>query len=94
MHNENIRTQVEASNSTPYPVIRPVLDDRNLEQGKNVLRIDQGSSAGYRRIWKQARANRKGVERKDAARRLTRAREPWHLMCLPRSHLTRQSRKA
>jgi len=35
-----------------------------------------------------------GVERKDAARRLTRAREPGHLMRLPRSHLTRQSWEA
>ena len=35
-----------------------------------------------------------GVKRKDAARRLTRAREPGHLMRLSRSHLTRQSREA
>ena len=35
-----------------------------------------------------------GVERKDAARRLTRAREPGHLMRLSHSHLTRQSREA
>ena len=32
--------------------------------------------------------------RKDAARRLTRAWEPGHLMRLSRSHLTRQSREA
>jgi len=48
VHIEKIRTQVKASNSTPYPVIRTVLNDRSLEHGKNVLRIDQGSSAGYR----------------------------------------------
>jgi len=35
-----------------------------------------------------------GVERKDATRRLMRAREPGHLMSLSRSHLTRQSREA
>jgi len=35
-----------------------------------------------------------GVERKDAARRLTRAREPGHLIRLSYSHLTRQSREA
>jgi len=34
-----------------------------------------------------------GVERKDAARRLTRAREPGHLMRLSRSHLTRSHGK-
>jgi len=52
VHIENISTQVEASNSMPYTVIRTVLDDRNLEHGKSVLRINQGSSAGYRRIRK------------------------------------------
>jgi len=52
VHIENIRTRVEASNSTPYPVVRTVLDDRSLEHGKSVLRINQGSSAGYRRIRK------------------------------------------
>jgi len=59
VHDKNIRTQVEASNSTPYPVRRTVLDGHSLEHGKSVLRIDQGSSAGYRRIRKQARANQK-----------------------------------
>ena len=52
MHIENIRTQVEASNSTPCLVIRTVLDDCGLEHGKSVLRIDRGSSAGCRRIRK------------------------------------------
>jgi len=58
VHIENIRTQVKASNSMPYPVMRTVLDDRSLEHRKSVLRIDQGSSAGYRRIRKQAHTNR------------------------------------
>jgi len=59
VYDENTRTQVEASNSTLYPVIHTALDGHSLEHGKSVLRIDQGSSAGYRRIRKQARANRK-----------------------------------
>jgi len=59
VHDEIARTQVEAFNSTLYPVTRTVLDDRNLEDGKGVERIDQGSNAGYHRIRKQARANRK-----------------------------------
>jgi len=36
----------------------------------------------------------KGLERKDAAHRLTQAREPGHLLCMPCSHLTRQSWEA
>jgi len=58
VHDENTHTQVEASNSTLYPVIRTVLHGHSLEHGKSV-RIVQGSSAGYRRIRKQARANQK-----------------------------------
>ena len=54
VHNEIARTQVEAPNSTLYPVTRMVVDDRSLEDGKGVERIDQGSNAGYRRIRKQA----------------------------------------
>ena len=45
VHNENIRTPVEAFNSMPYPVIRAVLDDHGLKYGKSVLQINQGSSA-------------------------------------------------
>ena len=56
---ENIRMQIEVSNSTPYQVVRTVLDDRSLEDGKGILRIDESSSAGYRRIRKQARVNPK-----------------------------------
>jgi hypothetical protein len=56
-HIENIRMQVVASNSTPYPVVRTVLDDHSLEHEKSILRINQGSSAGCRRIRKQARTN-------------------------------------
>jgi len=40
VHNKNTHTQVEASNSTLYPVTRTVLDSHGLEDGKNVLRID------------------------------------------------------
>jgi len=59
VHDEIARTQVEASDSTLHPVTRTVINDRSLEDEKGVERIDQGSSAGYRRIRKQARANRK-----------------------------------
>ena len=59
VHVEIIRTQIKASNSTPYPVGRTVIDDRCLEDGKGVERIDQSSSAGYRRIRKRARANQR-----------------------------------
>jgi len=44
-HIKNIRTQVEASNSMPYPVIHAVLNAHSLEHGKSILRINQGSSA-------------------------------------------------
>jgi len=54
-----IHTQFEASYSTLCPVTRTVIDDRSLEDGKGVKRIDRVSSAGYRRIRKQARANQK-----------------------------------
>ena len=59
VYDGNTRTQVEASDSTLYLVTRTVLDGHSLEHGKSVLRIDQGSSTGYRRTWKQARANQK-----------------------------------
>jgi hypothetical protein len=59
VHDEIARMKIEASNSTLYPVTRTVLDDRSLKDRKGVERIDQGSSAGYRRIRKQARANQK-----------------------------------
>ena len=59
MHDEIECTQVEASNSTLYLVTRTVIDNRSLEGGKGVERIDLGSSVGNRRIRKQARANQK-----------------------------------
>jgi len=58
VHNEIARTQVEAPISTLYPVTRMVIDDCSLEDGKGVEQMDQGSSANYRRIRKQAQANR------------------------------------
>ena len=94
VYDENTRTQVEASDSTLYPVIRVVPDGHSLKHGKSILRIDQGSSAGYHRIRNTGSSESEGVECKDATRRLTRAREPGHLMRLPHSHLTRQSREA
>ena len=93
MHTKGIRTQVEASDSTPYLVIRTVLDGHSLEHGKRPAkrpglerRLPSNTETGS--------SESEGVERKDAARRLTRAREPEHLMRLPCSHLTRQSREA
>ena len=59
VHNEIARTQVEAPNSTLYPITRIIIDDHSLEDGKGVERIDQGSSTDYHRIRKQARANQK-----------------------------------
>jgi len=47
VHKEIACTQVEAPNSTLYPVTRTVIDDRSLEDGKGVERIDQGSRASY-----------------------------------------------
>jgi len=40
VHNEIAHTQVEVSNSTFYPVTRTVIDDRSLEDGKGIERID------------------------------------------------------
>jgi len=57
VHNEIVRTQVEALNLTLCSVTRIIIDNHSLEDGKGVERIDQGSSANYRRIQKQARAN-------------------------------------
>jgi len=57
-HYEITRTQVEALNSTLWSYMRAVVDDRNLEDGNSVERIDQGTSASHRRIRKRARANR------------------------------------
>ena len=57
-HNEITRTQVEALNLTPWSYMCVVVDDRSLEDGNGVERIDQGSSASYRRIRKRARTNR------------------------------------
>ena len=87
VYNENTRTQVEASNSTLYPVIRTVLDSPGLEHGKRLeRRLPSNTETGS--------SESEGVERKDAARRMTRAREPGHLMRLPRSHPTRRSQEA
>ena len=55
---EIARTQVEALNSTLWSYVRAAVDGRNLEDATSVERIDQGSSASYRRIRKQAHTNR------------------------------------
>jgi len=52
IHNEIVRTQVEAPNSTLYTFTRAIIDGRSLEDGKDVERIDQGLSTRYRRIRK------------------------------------------
>ena len=57
-HNEITRTQIEAFNSTLWSYMCAVVDNRSLEDGDGVERIDQGSSASYRQIRKRARANR------------------------------------
>jgi len=36
VHNEIARTQVEAPNSTLYPITHIIIDDRSLEDGKGV----------------------------------------------------------
>ena len=51
-HNEIIRMQVEVLNSTLWSYICAAIDGRSLEDGNDVERIDQGSSASYRRIRK------------------------------------------
>jgi len=59
VHNEIVRTKVEIPNSTLYTIMRIIIDDPSLEDGKGVERIKQGSSANYRRIRKRARAYRR-----------------------------------
>ena len=59
VHNEIAHTQVKAPNSTLYPIVRIIIDGRSLEDRKGVERIDQGSSANFHRIRKQARANQR-----------------------------------
>jgi len=50
VHYEIARTQVAALNSTLWSYVCAAIDDRNLEDGNSVERIDQASSTGYRRI--------------------------------------------
>jgi len=57
-HYEITRTQVKALNSTLWSYMRAVIDGRHLEDGNSVERINQGSSASYRRIRKRAHTNR------------------------------------
>jgi len=42
---------------TRRPVVCAILDDHGIEHGKSVQRIDQGSSAGYRRTRKEPCTN-------------------------------------
>ena len=49
-HYEIARTLVEALNSVLWSYVCAAIDNRNLEDGNSVERIDQASSAGYRRI--------------------------------------------
>ena len=57
--NETIRTQDETLDSTLWPYTCAAIDGRSLEDRNSVERIDQGSSASYRRIRERARAKRK-----------------------------------
>ena len=73
MHVENIRTQVEAPSSMPCLVIRTVLNDCGLEHGNKC-------PANRSRLERQLPSNtevglyeQEGLERKDAAHRLTQA---------------------
>ena len=50
VHYEIARTQVAVLNSTLWSYVCAAIDGRNLEDGNSVERIDQASSAGYRRI--------------------------------------------
>ena len=92
VHIESIRTEVEASNSMPSCTHGPrrPQPQRWKERPANrpglERRLQSNTETGS--------YESEGLERKDAARRLTWAREPGHLMRLPRSHLTRQSREA
>jgi len=67
---------------------------RSLEHGKGIVRTSRGSTKRRPSNTEIGSYESKGLECKDAARCLARAREPGHLMRLPRSHLTRQSREA
>jgi len=73
MHVENIHTQVEAPNSTPCLVIRTVLDDCGLEHRNkrpaNRSRLERRLSSNT----EVGSYESEGLERKDAARRLTQA---------------------
>jgi len=88
-HDESTRTKSRSPPQRP-PVTRTVIDVHNLEHGKSVVRIDWGSTKQQPSNTETGSYESKGLERKDAARRLTRAREPGHLMRLPCSHLTRE----
>ena len=90
-HDGITRTQVEALNSTLWPGICTVLDNRSPEDGKGVERIDQGSSAATVEYGSRLEQTKR---RRAQGRRLTHAREQGHLMRLSHSHLTRQSWEA
>ena len=66
---------------------------RNLEHGKSVVRTSRGSTERRPSNTEIGSYESKGLERKDAARRLAWAWEQGHLMRMPHSHLTRQSRE-
>jgi len=73
MHVENIRTQVEAPNSTPCLVIRTVLNDCGLEHGN---KCPANRSTLERRLPSNTEVGSyepEGLEHKDVARRLTQA---------------------
>jgi len=76
------------------PVACTGIDVHNLKHGKNVVRINWGSTKRRPSNTEIGSYESKGLKRKDAAYRLTRAWETGHLMCLLRCHLTRQWEQA
>ena len=86
-HDESTHTKLRSPTRRP-PVARTIINVHSLEHGKSVVRIDWGSTKRRPSNTETGSYESKGLERKDAARRLTRAQELGHLMRLPRSHLT------
>ena len=93
-HNEITRTQVEAPYSMYYP-IQAYGHQRTQPRRRKECRANRSGLERQLALNTETGSSESGgVERKDATRRLTCAREPGHLMRLSRSHLTRQSREA
>jgi hypothetical protein len=94
VHNEIIRTKVEIPNSTLYSITCIIIDDPSIEDGKGRRANQAGLERQLPSNTETSSSESASIERKGAARRLTHAREPEHLMRLSHPHLTRQSREA